>query len=191
MARIIKSGENSDASVYEKMNRSRIIDKDTFNAQLVAREILSEAENDEHAKLESACKLAEQVEEEAYQAAMESTNRVCLADLIRTYRDLESLSEVGRREVQELSQEIIHKIAGDGIEIPEGSGGLAARTLRIEASAKYVHELNTLQLPSWVEPRESTRADPGKLIIETDTFMIQCSFEEIVTCILPYNTLPS
>jgi|GEM_PF-5465117 len=183
MARIIKSGETSEGKEREKLNRSRIIDKDTFNAQLVAREILSESEKEKHAKLESAYESAEGIETQTYQTAMDSAHRACLAELIRTFRDLETLLKAGQREANELSREIIHKIAGDGVEIPEGSCGLAMRRLRIEASSNDFHKLKVLQLPLWVEPSESTRADIGKLIIETETFMIKCSFEEVMTAL--------
>lgn len=184
MVRIIKGQGSSDFVEPSVRGRSRIIDGETFNAQLLAREILDEAEQEKLARIDLARQKAQDIENEAREIILKDAQHALFQELVQAFLEWDALFESGRAEIREMSQEIVKKILGDTIEISSNRYDRAlsqayepAKKLRLQISSKDINQLSLPSLPSWIQIRESSSVCDGTVLVQTDALDMSCSLE--------------
>jgi len=169
---------------------SRIIDGETFNARVLARELVQKAEEEKQARVLRALSETDKVETESYEVALKAVHEECLRELLSVFEKYEQFYLTGQNETIELSREIVRKVLGEEFQIPQNTydsallhHNLPMKKLTIEMPLGEANELARSDLPLWLQIKESTKPSPGRICVYTEGFEIECSKEAGMTAL--------
>ncbi|MBL90209.1 MAG: hypothetical protein CMH56_00155 [Myxococcales bacterium] len=161
MAKVIKRGggtqkpsSSSPAPRQTAKRTGKVIDRQVYQAQQDAQEIITAGENEKRQREEAGVQSAQQAYEEHFVQAQASTEAELAGKLIQIFQQRRLLVATALEDVQTLSVEIIHKILGAPLQLgqavitqqtqEEEATLLGRRTLSVGIPAEVHQKLKSL-----------------------------------------------
>ena len=125
MAKVIKRGGKIPAPAPQPAKKApqkrsgKVIDREVYNAQQRAQQIILKGENEKQHREEQGHLNAQKTYEESFSKAAALTEQELALSLISAFEQRRLLIDTAMEDVQTLAMEIIYKIVGTGISLSE------------------------------------------------------------------------
>ena len=162
MAKVIKRGGgtqkpsgSSPAPRQTAKRTGKVIDRQVYQAQQDAQEIITAGENEKRQREEAGVQSAQQAYEENFAQAQTNTEAELAIKLIQIFQQRRLLVATALEDVQTLSVEIIHKILGAPLQL--GQAAITQQTQQEEATLLGLRTLS-VGIPADVHEKLSSLA---------------------------------
>jgi len=125
MAKVIKRGGNVPAPAPQPAKKTpqkrsgKVIDREVYNAQQRAQQIILKGENEKQHREEQGHLTAQKTYEESFSKAAAQAEQELAFSLISAFEQRRLLIETAMEDVQTLAMEIVYKIVGTSISLSE------------------------------------------------------------------------